>query len=215
MQDYLNIDNNICNNIGEEMSENKFGIIVADPPWSFNYKLTMSNVKRGAAANYPTLNVRRIQQLPIEDLAADNCVLALWIPSALLADGIATMEAWGFTYKQLWTWVKTSKNDPAKLAFGMGRLARNCHEPLLVGTRGKYTKELQNKSQRNVFMAPNLGHSRKPENIQDSLELMFPDWNKLELFARRKREGWTCLGNECPTSKDEDIRDSIGKILNS
>lgn len=195
-------------------SKNKFGVIVADPPWAFNDKLKFNGtVKRGAEAHYPTLNLRAIKRLPIDEIAAENAVCALWVPSAMLKDGIDVLEAWGFTYKQLWVWGKTSKNDPTKLAFGMGRLGRNCHEPCLVGTKGKYTKHLMNKSQRNLMMHPNLGHSRKPEQIQDSLDLMFPQWDKIEIFARRQRPNWTCIGNESPATAGEDVRQSLSNML--
>ena len=196
------------------MPQKKFGVIVADPPWKFNDKLKYSGkVIRGVDSMYPTLDTHQIKKLPIGAIADDNCILALWVPSAFLEAGMEVMKCWGFDYRQLWIWGKTSKNDPAKLAFGMGRLGRNCHEPCLIGIKGKYTKFLENHSQRNLLMAPPLKHSQKPESLQDSLELMFPQWNKLELFARRVRPGWTCIGNECPPTLDEDIRDSLMHLI--
>lgn len=188
----------------------KFGVIVADPPWSFSDKLKYSGeVRRAADSHYPTLSLAEIKHLPISEIADDNAILALWVPSAFLQAGLDIVEAWGFDYKQLWVWGKTSKKNPLHLAFGMGRLARNCHEPLLIGTRGHYTKFLQDHSQRNLFMCPSMRHSQKPESIQTSLEKMFPDWEKLEIFARRDRVGWTCIGNEAPGTLGKDIRDSI------
>jgi N6-adenosine-specific RNA methylase IME4 len=103
------------------------------------------------------------------------------------------------------------------LAFGMGRLTRACHEICLIGINNSNVyKHLANKSQRSVSFAPNLKHSAKPEHLQDSLELMFPDSpdntvNKIELFARRVRPGWTCVGNEIV--KGEDIRDSLKNLI--
>lgn len=194
----------------------KFGVIVADPPWRFSDNLKYEkrdSVVRGVNLMYPTLNLAEIKALPIAELAAENSLCALWVPSAFLKAGIDVLEAWGFEYKQLWIWGKTSKKNPLHLAFGMGRLARNCHEPCLVGIKGKYTKHLKDRSQRNLFMHPSLKHSQKPESVQTSLEKMFPDWDKLELFARRDRMGWTCVGNEAPGTLDEDIRDSIGNLL--
>ena len=197
------------------MKQKKFGIIVADPPWKFNDKLIYpkDTVKRGAAAMYPTLSLPEIKALPVNELAEDNSICALWVPSAFLKAGIDVLEGWGFTYKQLWVWGKRSKSNPLNLAFGMGRLARNCHEPCIIGVKGKYTPFLQNRSQRTLFMHPSLPHSQKPEGVQDSLEVMFPQWDKLELFARRNRNGWTCVGNEAPLTQGEDIRDSIGNLL--
>ena len=199
---------------GVEMQ--KFGLIVADPPWSFNDKLKYAkkdNVVRGADGKYPTLSPAAIAELPVGELAAENSLLALWVPSSQLLNGLHVMESWGFVYKQLWIWAKTHKHDRSKLAFGMGRLARNCHEPILVGVKGKYTKELADRSQRNVFLHPSMPHSSKPEDLQDSLEKMFPNRDGLELFARRKRPNWICLGNESPDTLGEDIRDSIANLM--
>jgi len=103
------------------------------------------------------------------------------------------------------------------LNFFMGRLFRQTHEIALVGKRGKPYGSLENKSQRSVIVSetdvvfdPNFKHSEKPEGLQDRLDIMFPDAKKVELFARRQRPGWLCLGNEMPGK--EDIRDSIKRI---
>lgn len=207
----------------------KFSIVVADPPYGFNDALQHSSVPRGAAANYSTMSIDDLSVLPVKDLADPHgCLLALWVPSSLLAEGMQLMHSWGFEQKQLWCWVKT-KNEPFKemqknqdfdnvnwddfLSFGMGRLGRNVHEIVLIGTLGKNVyQNLKNKSQRTVFFAPNLKHSKKPEILQDRLELMFPAAEKIELFARRQRSGWTCLGNEVGTKKD--IRTSLASLLN-
>ena len=96
------------------------------------------------------------------------------------------------------------------LAFGMGRTFRQTHEICLIGTCGKIYKQLKNKSQRSVSFAENLRHSSKPDHLQKSLETMFPKARKLELFARRIRPGWTCLGNEI--CNGEDIYVSLSKL---
>jgi len=200
-----------------------FRIIVADPPYAFDDTLPTGDdkPKRGAAQQYPTLDIEELKRLPVEHLAEEDAILTLWCPAALLADGLALMRAWGFTYKQLWTWVKTKANteglplDPGSLAFGMGRLARNCSEYVLVGTRGSVTKHLQTRSERNVLFAPAMPHSAKPECVQDQLDRMFPDGKRLELFARRDRAGdprWTCTGNECPRTMGEDVRDAVERL---
>lgn len=100
------------------------------------------------------------------------------------------------------------------LAFGMGRLFRQTHEICLIGVRGKIYKHLTNRSQRSVHFAPNLKHSKKPEDLQDMLDCMFPgkEIKKLEIFARRSRLDWDCVGNQCPDSLGEDIRDSLVRI---
>jgi N6-adenosine-specific RNA methylase IME4 len=98
----------------------------------------------------------------------------------------------------------------------MGRLFRNCHEICLIGTNSnKIYQQLQNRSQRTVSFAPNLKHSAKPENLQDSLELMFPNsvGKRLEIFGRRLRSGWDVIGNESPSTFNEDIFVSLQKLI--
>ena len=98
------------------------------------------------------------------------------------------------------------------LAFGMGRLFRQTHEVALVGVRGKIYDKLKDKSQRSVHFHPSTKHSTKPEALQDMLEKMFPKAKCLELFARRDRPGWTCVGLECPSTLGEDIRISLDRL---
>lgn len=228
----------------------KFQVIVADPAWSFGDKLKMSDVPRGAAANYHLMKNSDIAALDVKSLAdPDGCVLALWVPSSLLQEGLDTMKAWGFHQKQTYVWVKTKKEPleiltsevkliikkagkqsllkTAKdglltacktfmmadsLSFFMGRLFRQTHEICLIGTNNnKIYKKLENKSQRSVSFAENLKHSAKPNHLQESLHVMFPFANRLEMFARRHHGGWTCVGDE--VCNGEDIRDSLKKLL--
>ena len=171
----------------------KFDVVIADPPWRFDDKLAMSSVARGAEANYGTMAVAEITRLAVP--TADDSFLALWVPSSLLEDGLTVMRAWGFTLKGTFVWVKTTK-DGDGLAFGMGHTFRQCHEVALLGTKGRIVSTIENKSQRSVLWHPSTNHSVKPDGLHESLEKMWPDANRLELFARRKRDGWLCLGNE-------------------
>lgn len=213
-------------------------------------ELKMSDVPRGAAANYPLLDLEEIKKLKVNELADPNgCVLALWVPSSMLQDGLDVMRAWGFSQRQSYIWVKSKKHPLEKLqklttnvmklgkhhfsfkeylnavhtcinafdlkeilSFYMGHLFRQTHEICLIGINTtKIYKSLSNKSQRSVSFGENLKHSAKPEHLQDSLEIMFPESKKLEMFARRRRENWTVIGNE--VCDGEDIRDSIEKLL--
>ncbi len=232
----------------------KFSVVVCDPPWSFSDKLNMSDVKRGASANYNTMALDDLKALPVQDIAnPTGCLLALWVPSSLLADGLELMNSWGFQQKQTYIWTK-SKQSPFKelfhktaqtilseqpittetvkkgiaaaqeacasqlntvLQFNMGRLFRQTHEIALIGinNNGIY-KKLMNRSQRSVSFASNLKHSAKPEALQDALELMFPqnnDNNYLEMFARRERKNWLCLGNEI--GNKEDIKVYLDRMI--
>lgn len=188
----------------------RYGIVVADPPWSFSDKLTMSDVKRGAEAHYGTLALADLLRLPIRGLGEADSILALWVPSALLESGLAVMKAWGYEHKTIFTWVKTA-GGPTGLAMGMGRTFRACSEHALIGKRG--SPEIMSKSERSVELHKALSHSSKPEGLQERLERMMPEANKLELFARRARPGWTCVGNEAPDTLGVDIREWAYKAV--
>lgn len=226
----------------------KYDLIVADPPWSFEDGLHMSSVKRGAESQYAVLDIEAIKNLKVSELTADNAVLALWVPSSLLQEGLDTMTSWGFRQTQTHIWVKIKNNPFEKflkafkkrnngkviqgilsfvkllaselesfdfddiLAFGMGRLFRQTHEVCLLGVKGKAYEALESKSERSVHFDTNKKHSAKPETLQTRLEKMFPKAKKLEMFARRSRAGWTCIGLECPDSLGEDIRDSLERL---
>jgi len=213
----------------------KFRIIDADCPWSFSDQLTMSETKRGASSVYDTLSIEDLKALPVKDIAEDDSVLVLWCPSSLLKEGLEVMDAWGFRQTQTHIWVKTKK-EPLKaylkefvkaiselktlgwpdindvLAFGLGRLFRQTHELALVGVRGKIYVHLANKSQRSVHFSPATKHSTKPDILQNMLGEMFPTGNRLEMFARRDKAGWTCVGLESPSTLGEDIRVSIDRL---
>jgi len=218
-----------------------FDLIVADPCWKFNDKLSMSSVKRGAESQYAVLDDSDIINLNVKSIANQNSVLALWVPSSKLSVGLECCNSWGFkNIVQTFCWVKTKKKPLEKLEkalinslkkstdqkqticdeidkfdlndvlnFYMGRTFRNTHEIAIIATKGKVTKLVKNKSQRSVFLGGIAKHSEKPEDLQNKLDLIFPQANKLELFARRARNGWLCVGNECPTTLGQDIRDSL------
>lgn len=171
----------------------RFNIIVADPPWPFRDQLRMSKVRRGAAANYPTLTVEEIEALPVGEWAAADAVIALWVPASRICEGLSVMQNWGFEQDQLYVWIKTTKAGRPKM--GMGRRFRACKEIALIGFRGRRLP-VAGKSELDVCLAPNLGHSRKPEALQDSLDRMYPRGRRLELFARRRRRRWLCVGND-------------------
>jgi len=183
----------------------KFGVIIADPPWSFDDKLQRMKIatKRSARSQYRTMSLSEIEQLPVKELIdPKGCVLALWVPSSQIEAGLQVMKSWGFKMKQTFIWIKLKKgfkteNDINSITrVGMGRLFRQSHEIALIGTAGKSaTKKLKNRSQRSVCFDLNVAHSVKPNILHDRLDLMFPDDNKLELFARRTRKNWITIGD--------------------
>lgn len=223
----------------------KYNLLVIDPPYSFSDKLQMSDVARGAEANYPILNDQDLLNLKIDELMAEDALVALWVPSSLLPLGLDLLNKWKFTHKQTYIWSKIKKDPLEKLkksllknkdidsmkefirqnmndsyvndilGFGMGHCFRNCHELALIGTRGKILKNLKNKSQRTVSFSVNKRHSEKPEDLQNSLDLMFPDENlkRIEIFARRSRNNWTCVGFDSPDTLNIDVRESIDQLI--
>lgn len=200
----------------------RFRVMVLDPPWRYTDRLTMSSVKRGAAANYAgTMTFEDIRALPCRSLAADDAIMGLWVGNPIMDWGFELLAAWGFEFKQPWHWVKTSKAYKGKLeeldenglAFGMGRLSRTCSETMLIGVRGKINDHLKSRRERNVIPYQALPHSRKPEVFQDRFDRMFPEGERLELFARRDRSNWTCVGNEAPATHGEDVFVSCNRLL--
>ena len=183
----------------------KFQVIVADPAWGFNDNLKKMKrpVKRAASAQYKVMTPAQIAAIPVAEVADPmGCLLALWVPGSFLVHGMQVMNAWGFTQKQVFVWVKLKKkyyeepdwNEATRV--GMGRLFRQSHEIALIGTSGKSVYPwLDDHSQRSVAFDLNAGHSTKPPTLQKRLEKMFPGTDKLELFARRPRKDWLVLGD--------------------
>lgn len=171
----------------------KFASIICDPPWAFSNK----GSRAAATDHYPTMPTRRIVQMPVEDWAADDAVLWLWVTDAHLPDGLEVMNAWGFTYKQTIAWVKWKEN---KLQIGMGNYLRHCHELLLLGTRGKPAR--QRADLPSVIMVPRGEHSEKPIQLH-SLAMAFSPGPYLEIFARRPVQGWAAMGNQVNWSQPQ------------
>lgn len=198
----------------------KFNVIIADPPWTFSDELKTDHgksTKRSAKSQYDLMTVDSILNMDVSSVVDPSwCILCLWVPSTLLESGMEVMKRWRFKFKTTYVWTKLKKHhadeqEPnSKLAFGMGHLFRGAHEVALVGVHGKNVfKNIANRSQRSASLAVNEGHSIKPDNLHSSLELMFPTGEKLEIFARRARAGWTSIGNGIT---GEDVNVSISRL---
>lgn len=167
-----------------------YATIVADPPWPDEHKLTgvtrVSRQKRdrGIDAQYSTMTLDEIRDLPVADIAADDAHLYLWTTNLHLPVTFAVMDAWGFTYKALITWVKRGH-------LGLGYHWRNQTEHALFGVRGSL--RTLDRGQVNYVEAHKSGHSRKPQAFMDIVERMSPG-PYLELFAREPRIGWDSWG---------------------
>ncbi len=173
----------------------KFQTILADPPWQFQNRTGKMAPEHKRLARYPTLTLDEICDMPVEALADTPAHLYLWVPNALLPDGLKVMEHWGFAYKSNLVWYKIRK-DGGPDRRGVGFYFRNVTEILLFGVRGKHARTLApGRSQENILVTQKREHSRKPDEQYDLIERC-SFGHKLELFARGPRPGWTVWGNQ-------------------
>lgn len=173
----------------------RFRTIVADPPWRFQNRTGKMAPEHLRLTRYRTMTVEEIAMLPVERLAADKAHLYLWVPNALLAEGMSVLAAWGFTYKTNLVWFKTRK-DGGPDRRGVGFYFRNVTELVLFGIRGKDNRTLApGRRQPNLIAEQKREHSRKPEQLYEVIEACSPP-PRVELFARVARDGWTPWGDE-------------------
>ncbi|SIS54178.1 MT-A70 family methyltransferase [Paracoccus saliphilus] len=175
--------------------DTRFGTILADPPWQFQNRTGKMAPEHKRLSRYPTMTLDDICDLPVEAIAAARAHLYLWVPNALLPEGLRVMDQWGFKYKSNLIWYKVRK-DGGPDRRGVGFYFRNVTEVLLFGVRGKDVRTLDpGRSQENVFVSRKREHSRKPDEQYDVIEAC--SWGpRLEMFARGAREGWTVWGNQ-------------------
>jgi N6-adenosine-specific RNA methylase IME4 len=168
------------------LPEGPFRVIVADPPWHFE-KRAQDPSQRGQVP-YPTMMIEEIKALRVMDIAHDDSLLWLWTTNAHLPDAFGVIEAWGFTYKTCLTWVKNNK-------MGTGDWLRGKTEHCLLAVRGNPVILLTN--QTTVLEAPVREHSEKPDEFYEFVEALCPG-AKVDLFARKTRDGWAAFGDEVP-----------------
>lgn len=173
----------------------RFSTILADPPWQFTNKTGKIAPEHRRLSRYGTLKLDEIMSLPVAEITATPAHLYLWCPNALLPEGLAVMEAWGFKYKSNMVWHKVRK-DGGSDGRGVGFYFRNVTELMLFGVRGKNARTLAaGRRQVNLLATRKREHSRKPDEQYDIIEACSPA-PYLELFARGKRKNWVCWGNE-------------------
>jgi N6-adenosine-specific RNA methylase IME4 len=175
------------------VSEGKYRVILADPPWSFRVR-NKPALRRGVAtSHYRTLPLDAVKALPIASLASKNAALFLWSPMALLPEAVSCIEAWGFTYKTVaFNWVKLTQSGAINRK-GLGHYTRCTSELCLIGTRGKVDRRARDVQQ--VILAKWREHSRKPDEQYERIMRLF-DGPYLELFARQQWPGWDVWGNQ-------------------
>jgi len=180
-------------------SSQKFGTILADPPWQFQNRTGKAAPEHKRLKRYATMALDEICALPVQDVAADRAHLYLWVPNALLPDGLRVMNKWGFRYVSNIVWEKVRK-DGEPDGRGVGYYFRNVTEVLLFGTRGRDVRTLApGRTQVNIIRSRKREHSRKPDEQYGLIEAC--SWGPyLELFSRGKREGWEAWGDQADES---------------
>ena len=165
----------------------QFPLLLADPPWRYENP-PMGGSNRSIENQYPTRSLDDICALPIVQIAADDALLYMWATAPKLAECLAVIDAWGFTYRTNVVWVKDK--------IGMGYHARSQHELLLIAKRGELPPPLPEDRESSVIFADRGRHSEKPVAFYELIERWYPTLPKLELFQREAREGWTGWGNQ-------------------
>jgi N6-adenosine-specific RNA methylase IME4 len=195
----MKIEPNAANDFKTFVGDRKFGTILADPPWQFQNKTGKVAPEHKRLSRYGTLTIEQIGALPVLEAAAEVCHLYLWVPNALLPEGIATMRSWGFTYKSNLVWHKI-RRDGGSDGRGVGFYFRNVTELLLFGVRGKNARTLPpGRTQVNYLSSRKREHSRKPDEQYPIIESC-SNGPYLELFARGQRNGWLSWGNQADES---------------
>lgn len=182
-------------NFRKFIGEKKYKTIYADPPWQFANRTGKVAPEHKRLNRYPTMKLEDIKQLPVSEAADEKCHLYLWVPNALLPEGLAVMQAWGFEYKTNIVWEKVRK-DGFPDGRGVGFYFRNVTELLLFGIKGSNNRTLQaGRTQVNLIRSIKREHSRKPDEFVSLIENCSPG-PFLELFARGDRKNWDMWGNQ-------------------
>lgn len=173
----------------------EFATVLADPPWRFINRTGKVAPEHHRLSRYGTMTVAEISALPVSRIAASTAHLYLWVPNALLPEGLEVMKAWGFNYKSNIVWHKLRK-DGGSDGRGVGFYFRNVTELMLFGVRGKNARTLPpGRTQVNYIGTRKREHSRKPDEQYQLIEECSPG-PRLEMFARGVRDGWAVWGNQ-------------------
>jgi N6-adenosine-specific RNA methylase IME4 len=172
----------------------KYQTILADPPWQFANRTGKMAPEHKRLKRYTTMSLQQIMELPVSQLAQPTCHLYLWVPNALVLEGLEVMKRWGFNYKTNLVWYKVRK-DGGPDGRGVGFYFRNVTELVLLGVRGHMRTLKPGRTQVNILSTRKREHSRKPDELYEIIEKCSPG-PYLELFARCQRRGWDQWGKE-------------------
>lgn len=175
----------------------KFSTVLADPPWRFQNRTGKMAPEHKRLNRYGTMELKEIMELPVAQVVREKAHLYLWVPNALVPEGLEVMRRWGFAYKTNLVWYKTRK-DGGPDGRGVGFYFRNVTEVLLFGIRGTKNRTLRpGRTQTNIIVSRKREHSRKPDEQYSLIERCSPG-PFLEMFARHHRKGWTAFGDQAP-----------------
>lgn len=179
-----------------------FGTILADPPWRFQNRTGKMAPEHQRLRRYPTMSLDEILELPVARIAQPNAHLYLWVPNALLQEGLEVMKRWGFTYKTNLVWYKVRK-DGGPDRRGVGFYFRNVTELCLFGVRGHLRTAQRGRTQPNIVLQQKSVHSRKPHALYEIIEDCSPG-PFIELFARARVPNWVAWGNEIGSDRTQE-----------
>ncbi len=176
-----------------DLPDDSFEIIYADPPWDYQGQLQHagagSGETGGAVRHYPTVKLADLKRLPVSTIAADDCLLFMWSTNPHLDQAIELGRSWGFRWATVaFVWDKVRVNP------GFYTLSQ-C-ELCLVFKRGRIPVPRGARNVRQMVRSKRGAHSEKPDEVRRRIERMFPLQSKIELFARRRAEGWNSWGLE-------------------
>ena len=183
---------------------NKYAIIYADPPWSYDDKAMQ---RGGAERHYRTMDIEEIKKIPVSQMAYADSILFMWATFPKIKEALNCIEAWGFNYKTCaFVWVKCNKRtNPQQVTFdskeyidvfwGMGRYTRSNAEICLLATRGDGIKR-RSSGIHQIIYAPISQHSRKPTETRKKIEALCGKLSRVELFARTTADGWDVMGDQ-------------------
>ena len=192
---------NTLDDLYPKLPNKKFDIIYADPPWDYGGKLQFDKSSTSqdkldlnknifissASFMYPTLKTKELMKLPLTQIAKEDCLLFMWATNPHLEQAISLGKAWGFDYKTVaFVWNKMVHNP--------GQYTMSYCELCLVFKRGKIPTPRGARNVKQLINAPRGAHSEKPLEVLEGIERMFPTQERIELFSRRRREGWTSWG---------------------
>lgn len=183
--------------------KNKFKVIYSDCPWKYGFQ----RYKKNSGCDYPTMTIKELCALPVEQIADDNSLLFHWTTGPKLEEGIQVLNAWGFKYITVaFAWIKMCKKQTTKYFSGQGYYTKPNAELCLLGRRGK-ALDIIDKTVKQIVAVPMTYHSAKPPIVRHNIVRLVGDIPRVELFATVKTKGWTAIGNRI------DGRD-IAEVLN-